>query len=66
MRGSIFIDGNNFYHGLRYIYGKDESLKSFNFEAFCNFLAKGKDIISINYYNAELDKTKNKNKFNRR
>ena len=27
MRVSIFIDGNNFYHGLRSVYGKEASLK---------------------------------------
>ena len=63
MRNSIFIDGNNFYHGLRYLYGKDKRLKNFDFEKFCNMLSEDRKIINIYYYNAELDKTKNKLKF---
>ncbi|MBR9702375.1 NYN domain-containing protein [Candidatus Pacearchaeota archaeon] len=60
---SIFIDGNNFYHGLRYLYGKDKSLKNFSFEHFAKFLAGDKEIIDIFYYNAQLDKLKNPEKF---
>lgn len=63
MRVSVFIDGNNFYHGLRYIYGKDESLKLFNFEKFCSFLAKNRRIMNIFYYNAELNKNENLEKY---
>ena len=63
MKCSIFIDGNNFYHGLRYLYGKDKSLKKFDFSKFINFLAKGREIVDIFYYNAQLDKSKNIQKF---
>ncbi|MBS3094689.1 NYN domain-containing protein, partial [Candidatus Pacearchaeota archaeon] len=62
-RISIFIDGNNFYYGLRKIYGKNKSLKNFNFEKFCSFLSKGEKIVDIFYYNAELDKNENSEKF---
>ncbi len=63
MRASIFIDGNNFYHGLRYIYGKDKILKKFDFQEFINYLADKSEIINIFYYNAELDKSKNEKKY---
>jgi hypothetical protein len=63
MKVSIFIDGNNFYHGLRYLYGKDKSLKFFNFKEFCRMLSGNDEIVSLRYYNAKLDKLKNNNKF---
>lgn len=60
---SIFIDGNNFYHGLRSTYDKDKSLKGFNFENFIKYLSKNRKIVEIFYYNAKLDKSHNKDKF---
>jgi len=30
-RVAVFIDGNNFYYGLRKLYGKDKSLKKFDY-----------------------------------
>ena len=62
-RVAVFIDGNNFYFGLRKIYGKDKSLKSFDFERFANFLAGEGKVVSIHYYNAQLDKEFNHRKF---
>ena len=62
-RVSIFIDGNNFYHGLKYIYGESKKLIDFNFEKFCNFLADNRKIVDIFYYNAQLDKSKNLEKY---
>jgi uncharacterized LabA/DUF88 family protein len=62
-RISIFIDGNNFYFGLRKLYGKAKSLKEFNFQKFANFLAKNRKIIDIFYYNAQLDKKQNLQKY---
>lgn len=59
MKVSIFIDGNNFYHGLRNLYGKDKSLKKFDFSKFLNYLAENDLITDIFYYNAELDKSHN-------
>jgi len=59
MKVSVFIDGNNFYHGLRHIYGKDKNLKKFDFNRFLNYLAENDLIIDIFYYNAELDKSHN-------
>ena len=62
-RVAIFIDGNNFYFGLRKIYGKNKSLKNFNFQSFANFLAREGKIVGIYYYNAQLDREFNSKKF---
>ncbi len=63
MRVSIFIDGNNFYFGLKGIYKNNKKLINFNFEKFCNFLVNKRGIINIFYYNATLDRTKNLAKY---
>ena len=63
-RVSIFIDGNNFYHGLKYIYKEDKKTIDFNFKDFCDLLSNEREIINIFYYNAKLDKSKNINKYN--
>lgn len=63
MRISIFIDGNNFYHGLKKIYGDSKSYIDFDFEKFSEFLAKKRKIINIFYYNAPLDRTKDPEKY---
>jgi len=44
-RVAIFIDGNNFYFGLKRIYGEEENLMNFNFGTFCNYLSQGKELI---------------------
>jgi len=62
-RVAIFIDGNNFYFGLRKIYGKNKSLKDFDFEKFAQFLAGEDKVVSIYYYNALLDKENNPKKY---
>lgn len=62
-RVSIFIDGNNFYHGLRKIYGDSKSYMDFNFEKFAEFLANKREIVNIFYYNAPLDVSKNPEKY---
>jgi uncharacterized LabA/DUF88 family protein len=62
-RVAVFIDGNNFYYGLRKIYGKDKSLKQFDFEKFANFLAGEGAVVGIFYYNAKLDREHNPKKF---
>ncbi|MAG78987.1 hypothetical protein CMI40_01275 [Candidatus Pacearchaeota archaeon] len=62
-RITIFIDGNNFYFGLRKIYGKDKSLKNFDFLSFANFLAGNEKVVAIYYYNAQLDIKFNSKKF---
>jgi uncharacterized LabA/DUF88 family protein len=62
-RVTVFIDGNNFYFGLRKLYGKNKSLKKFYFKAFADYLAKGDKVVGIYYYNAQLDKVFNPKKF---
>jgi uncharacterized LabA/DUF88 family protein len=62
-RVAVFIDGNNFYFGLRKIYGKDKSLKNFDFQSFANFLASKGKVVGIYYYNAQLDREFNSKKF---
>lgn len=59
----IFIDGNNFYFGLRKLYGKNKSLKNFDFQAFADFLAGEGKVVGIYYYNAQLDREFNSKKF---
>lgn len=62
-RVSVFIDGNNFYYGLRKLYGLKQSLKNFDFEKFSKFLAAQNELCKIFYYNAQLDKRKNPAKY---
>ena len=62
-RVCIFIDGNNFYFGLRKIYGKDKSLKKFNFQKFIDFLIKENKLVETFYYNAQVDREFNPKKF---
>ena len=62
-RVAVFIDGNNFYFGLRKLYGKNKSLKNFNFQSFANFLAGEGRVIGIYYYNAQLDREFDSQKF---
>ena len=63
MKFAVFIDGNNFYFGLRKLYGKEKSLKDFDFENFAKFLSDNNEVIKIYYYNAQLDKEFNPKKF---
>lgn len=62
-RVSVFIDGNNFYYGLRKIYGKNKSLKNFDFKKFADFLARKEKVVGIFYYNAQLDREHNEDKY---
>ena len=62
-RVAVFIDGNNFYFGLRKLYGKNKSLKHFDFEKFSQFLAGKDKVMDIYYYNALLDKEHNPRKY---
>jgi len=64
-RVAIFIDGNNFYFGLKKIYGNEKNFMDFDFEKFCNFLTDKRELISIFYYNAPLDITKDLEKYKR-
>ncbi|MFH1425292.1 MAG: NYN domain-containing protein [archaeon] len=60
---AVFIDGNNFYFGLRKLYGTNKSLKNFDFQAFADFLAGEGKVVGIYYYNAQLDREFNPKKF---
>jgi uncharacterized LabA/DUF88 family protein len=62
-RVAIFIDGNNFYYGLKKIYGEEKKLINFDFFEFCNFLTGKNELVGIFYYNAPLDKNKNFEKY---
>jgi len=62
-RVAIFIDGNNFYYGLKKIYGEEKKLINFDFFEFCNFLTGKNELVGIFYYNATLDKNKNFEKY---
>ena len=61
MRVSIFIDGNNFYYSLKRIYGND--LGDFDFRKFCDFLSGDDELVDIFYYNADLDRERNFDKY---
>ena len=63
MKVSVFIDGNNFYFGLKKIYRDDFKAMDFNFEKFCDFVAKEREIVNIFYYNAPLDITQDLEKY---
>jgi uncharacterized LabA/DUF88 family protein len=63
MKVSIFIDGNNFYHGLKYLFGESRKVMDFDFEKFCNSLTEDMELVNIFYYNASLDKNKNVKKY---
>jgi len=62
-RVSIFIDGNNFYHSLKKVYGDSKNFIEFNFDKFAKFLANEREIVDVFYYNAPLDRTRNVNKY---
>ena len=48
MRAVIFIDGNNFYHGMRDIRLTPDA--TFDYEAFSRKLIKGRDWVETRYY----------------
>ena len=62
-RVSIFIDGNNFYFGLKKIYNNEKNLLDFNFKKFCDFLIGKNELISLYYYNAPIDRLENPEKY---
>jgi uncharacterized LabA/DUF88 family protein len=58
MRVSVYIDGANFYHGIKLI-NKYYSDTKFDFEKFINKITKKEKLISIYYYNAHLKQNLN-------
>lgn len=55
----IFIDGSNFYHGLKNNFGK----ASINFERFSLKLTNGRKLIRTYYYNAPIDQKENPTRY---
>lgn len=57
---ALFIDGSNFYYGLKSVYGDKKHLTNFNFLKLGEILAgKNRDLLRIYYYNAPLDYNSN-------
>ena len=61
MRVIVFIDGNNFYHRLRYLTTnrKTISLLAFDFVGFCKWLCKNNELVEIRYYIGVVRRQKN-------
>ena len=59
----VFIDGSNFYYGLKSVYGDSKNLSSFNFEKFGKLLAGKRKLVIVHYYNAPLDYSKSPQKY---
>lgn len=51
----LFIDGNNFYYGLKKLYGNSRSLTAFNFKKLGELLSEKRNFIRAYYYNAPLN-----------
>lgn len=51
-RVAIFIDGSNFYHGLKAVFGK----ASINFEKFAEKLCAGRSLVRTYYYNVPVNR----------
>ena len=59
----LYIDGSNFYYGLKSIYGEEKELSNFNFLKLGEKLSEERDLICIYYYNAPLDYKNNPGKY---
>jgi len=59
----LFIDGNNFYFGLKRLYGDSKELSLFNFKKFGEIIAGDNDLLRVFYYNASLDYSDNQEKY---
>lgn len=55
----IFIDGSNFYHGLRENHGKN----NVNFEKLAQKLSNDRKLIRTYYYNAPVDQSEDPEKY---
>lgn len=58
-RVSIYIDGENFYYGLKTINSRYTD-NLFDFEGFINFILKRDHLVKVYYYNAPLKENLNK------
>ena len=54
----IFIDGSNFYHLLKDMFGSHKTLMDFNFDEFVKSLTVKRKLVRTYYYSAPLDKNK--------
>lgn len=61
----LFIDGSNFYYGLKSIYGDSKSLSDFNFKKLGEVLAEESKLEKVFYYNAPLDFKENPKKYSK-
>lgn len=59
----IFVDGSNFYHSIKDIFGDYQKILSLDFEKFIDFVKENRKLIKIYYYNPILDKEKNPSTF---
>lgn len=59
----LFIDGSNFYYGLKNIYGNSKELNKFDFKKLGEILAGNRELLSIYYYNAPLDYNENPERY---
>ena len=61
----IFIDGSNFYHLLKDIFGKSKTLMNFDFENFTKFIVKDRRLVRTYYYSAPLDRKKDEETYSK-
>ncbi len=59
----LFVDGNNFYYGLKYIYGDSKNLSDFNFEKLGRNISSNGELLRVFYYNAPLHINENEGKY---
>jgi uncharacterized LabA/DUF88 family protein len=59
----LFVDGNNFYYGLKSIYGDDKALSDFNFVKLGEKLIEKEELSKVFYYNAPLHIDENPKKY---
>ena len=61
----IFIDGSNFYHILKDIFGNSKTLINFDFENFAKFIVKDRKLVRTYYYSAPLDRKKDEDTYSK-
>lgn len=59
----LFVDGNNFYYGLKSIYGENKKLSNFNFVELGEKLSNNEKLVKVFYYNAPLHISENQAKY---
>lgn len=61
----IFIDGSNFYHILKSMFGNSKSLMDFDFEKFVASLIEKRKLVRTYYYSAPLDRKKDEETYSK-